>query len=48
MVIVVAISTILFLTAITEMKTMYANHTKYHLNNSFTDVTISSDFDVPC
>ncbi len=31
------------LTTITSIDTTYANHTKYHLNNSLIDITISGD-----
>ena len=34
------------LATITSIETTYANHTKYHLNNSVVDVTISGD-DIP-
>ena len=41
------ISIIFSLSTITTIETTYANHTKYHLNNSLVDVTISSDDDIP-
>ena len=42
-VIALSISIIFSLATITTIETTYANHTKYHLNNSLVDVTISSD-----
>src|SRR5918995_4657849 len=44
--VIVSISIIFFLSAIIEIKPIYANHNKYHLNNSLSDVTISGD-DIP-
>jgi hypothetical protein len=44
--VVISISIIFSLAKITEIKTIYANHNKFHLNNSLTDVTISGD-DIP-
>ena len=44
--IIVSISIIFSLSAVTEIKSTYANHTKNHLNNSLVDVTISGD-DIP-
>jgi hypothetical protein len=41
-------SSIIFsLATITNIETTYANHTKYHLNTSLVDVTISSEDDIP-
>ena len=42
-----SISIIFSLAIITTIEPTYANHTKYHLNNSLVDVTISSDDDIP-
>src|SRR5215217_124918 len=44
--IVLSISIIFSLVTITSIETTYANHTKYHLNNSLVDVTISGE-DIP-
>jgi hypothetical protein len=44
--VIVSISIIFSLSAIIEIKPIYANHNKYHLNNSLSDVTISGD-DIP-
>ena len=45
--VIISISIIFSLSAITtEIKPTYANHNKYHLNNSLSDVTISGD-DIP-
>jgi hypothetical protein len=46
---IVALSIIIIfsLATITTIEPTYANHTKYHLNNSLVDVTISSDGDIP-
>ena len=46
-VVALSISIIFSLATITTIETTYANHTKYHLNNSLVDVTISSDDDIP-
>ena len=45
-VIFLSISIIFSLALITTIEPTYANHTKYHFNNSFVDVTISGD-DIP-
>ena len=37
---------IMFAASITGIETSNAYHNKFHLNNSFTDVTISADFDI--
>ena len=43
----ISVSIIIFsLAIITTIEPIYANHTKYHLNNSLVDVTISGD-DIP-
>jgi hypothetical protein len=42
-VVALSISIIFSLAIITTIEPTYANHTKYHLNNSLVDVTISSD-----
>ena len=45
--VIISVSIIFSLSAITtEIKPTYANHNKYHLNNSLSDVTISGD-DIP-
>jgi hypothetical protein len=45
--VIISINIIFSLSAITtEIKPTYANHNKYHLNNSLSDVTISGD-DIP-
>lgn len=41
--VLISVSIIFSLTTITEIKTTYANHNKFHLNNSLTDITISGD-----
>ena len=41
--VIISVSIIFSLTTITEIKTTYANHNKFHLNNSLTDITISGD-----
>jgi hypothetical protein len=46
-VLALSISIIFSLATISIIETTYANHTKYHLNNSLVDVTISSDDDIP-
>lgn len=46
-VVALSISIIFSLATITTIETTYANHTKYHLNNSLVDITISSDDDIP-
>jgi hypothetical protein len=46
-VVALSISIIFSLPTITTIEPTYANHTKYHLNNSLVDVTISSDDDIP-
>jgi hypothetical protein len=40
---VISISITFSLVTITSIETTYANHTKYHLNNSLVDITISGD-----
>ncbi len=44
--VIVSISIIFYLSEITDIKKTYANHNKFHLNNSLTDITISGD-DIP-
>ena len=44
--VILSISIIFSLAIITTMEPTYANHTKYHFNNSLIDVTISGD-DIP-
>ena len=44
--VILSISIIFSLAIITTIEPIYANHTKYHLNNSLVDVTISGD-DIP-
>src|SRR5918995_6872083 len=44
--VILSISIIFSLATITTMEPTYANHTKYHFNNSLVDVTISGD-DIP-
>ena len=44
--VILSISIIFSLAIITTIELTYANHTKYHLNNSLVDVTISGD-DIP-
>src|SRR5215217_8732611 len=44
--VIISIGIMFSLTTITEIKTTYANHNKFHLNNSLTDITISGD-DIP-
>ena len=44
--VILSISIIFSLAIITTIEPTYANHTKYHLNNSLVDVTISGD-DIP-
>ncbi len=44
--VVLSISIIFSLATITTIEPTYANHTKYHFNNSLVDVTISGD-DIP-
>jgi hypothetical protein len=44
--VVLSIGIIFSLTIINTIESTYANHTKYHLNNSLIDVTISGD-DIP-
>src|SRR5215217_4675586 len=44
--VIISIGIMFSLTTITEIKTTYANHNKFHLNNSLKDVTISGD-DIP-
>lgn len=46
-VVISSISIIFSLATITTIEPTYANHIKYHLNNSLVDVTISSDGDIP-
>jgi hypothetical protein len=41
--VIISVSIIFSLTTITEIKTTYANHNKFPLNNSLTDITISGD-----
>jgi hypothetical protein len=41
--VIISVSIIFSLTTITEIKTTYANHNKFHLNNSLTAITISGD-----
>ena len=41
--VILSISTIFSLAIITTIEPTYANHTKYHFNNSLLDVTISGD-----
>ena len=42
-IIALSITIIFYLTTITSIETTHANHTKYHLNNSLVNVTISGD-----
>src|SRR5215208_2561075 len=44
--VILSISIIFSLAIITTIEPTYANHTKYHFNNSLVDVTISGD-DIP-
>jgi hypothetical protein len=46
-VVALSASIIFSLATITNIETTYANHTKYHLNTSLVDVTISSEDDIP-
>ena len=45
-IVILSISIIFSLATITTIEPTYANHTKYHFNNSLIDVTISGD-DIP-